>query len=131
LVVFGLYKPNADADSIVAAIQDEIGKVAAGQVSAEELERTKTKMLADFYSTLEMLLSRANYLAIRQLFTGDAASINQVPAQIEAVTAADLQRVAAKYLTPDNRASIDRRPAPPAAPAAAPAAAGTSEEASR
>jgi zinc protease len=118
LVIFGLYKPGADARSLVDAMGDEVGKIAAGQVAAEELERTKTKMLADFYGSMEPLISRANTLALRQLFTGDAGSINDFPGQIAAVTVADVQRVAKTYLTAANRSFIDRRPAatPPAAP---------------
>jgi predicted Zn-dependent peptidase len=40
-----------------------------------------------------------------------------LPAQLDAVTSADLQRVATTYLTVPNRTVIDRKPAP--APAAA------------
>ena len=123
LVVFGLYKPNASARSLVDAMGEEIAKVAAGEVSAEELDRTRTKMLSDFYSSLEPLISRANYLGLRQLFTGNAGSINDYPKQLAAVTVADLQRVASRYLTAANRSFIDRQPA--AAPPAAPAAAGS------
>jgi predicted Zn-dependent peptidase len=122
LTVFGLYKPGFEADALVAAMADEIGKVAAGGVGEEELERTKTKLLSDLYSSLEPLISRANYLAVRQLLAGDAASINGVPGEIAAVTGADLARVAGRYLTAANRSHIDRRPA---AMAPAPASEGT------
>ena len=124
LAVFGLYKPNASARSLVDAMGDEIAKIAAGEVTAEEVERTRTKMLSDFYSSMEPLISRANTLALRQLFTGDAGAINDFPAQLVAVTVADLQRVASRYLTAANRSFIDRQPAA-TAPAAAPAAEGS------
>jgi predicted Zn-dependent peptidase len=76
-------------------------------------------MLSDFFSGLELPIYRADTLAIRQLFTGDAETINDVPAQIEAVTVDDIKRFAATYLTVPNRAWIDRRPgdSPPAPPA--------------
>jgi zinc protease len=116
LVIFGLYKPNTDAASVVAAVQSEAEKIAKNGVPVKELERTRTKMLSDFYSEIENMINRADMLALRQAFTGDASQINQVPAQLEAVTANDIQRVAAAYLTVANRSYIDRRPA-----AAAPA----------
>jgi predicted Zn-dependent peptidase len=71
-------------------------------------------MMADFFSGMERLVNRADLLAIRQTFTGNAATINQIPAQIAAVTSNDLKRVAATYLTVANRSSVDRRPAPAA-----------------
>jgi predicted Zn-dependent peptidase len=116
LVIFGLYKPNTDAAAVVGAIQAEVERIAKDGVPAAELARTKTKMIADFYSELEPLIDRADMLALRQAFTGDASKINQVVPQLDAVSVRDLKRVAATYLTVGNRSSIDRRPA-----AAAPA----------
>jgi len=118
--LFGLYKPDTDAKAVVAAIDEEVAKVARGAVSAAELERTKTKMVSDLYGQLEMPLSRSVALNLAQLFDGDAGSVNALPAKIAAVTSADLARVASKYLTVANRTVVDRRVAPkPAAPEAA------------
>ncbi len=118
LVVFGLYKPVGPGREMVDAVQHEIDTVAKDGVGKADLDRVKTKMISDFYSNLEMLINRADTVAIRQALTGDAASINQVPAQIEAVSLSDLQRVAAKYLTVANRSWIDRVPATKPMPAA-------------
>jgi len=115
LVVFGLYKPNADAATVIAAIQQAVEEVAKRGVPRAELQRTKTKMLSSFYSQMEGLVERADALALRQAFTDDAASINAYPGRIAAVTSEDLERVAATYLTVANRSSIDRRPVVPAA----------------
>jgi zinc protease len=115
LVVFGLYKPSADGATVVAAIQKSADEVARQGVPAAELQRTKTKMLSSFYSQMEGLVGRAEVLALRQAFTGDAATINAYPGQIAAVSSHDLKRVASTYLTSANRSSIDRRPAAPAA----------------
>ncbi|HYV84372.1 MAG TPA: pitrilysin family protein [Patescibacteria group bacterium] len=116
LVVFGLYKPNTSAAAVTAAVQKEIDAIAKDGVPEAELARTRTSTLSDFYSNLERLINRADLLAIRQLFTGNAATINDVPGQIAAVTSADLKRVAARWLTPANRSSVDRQPAPAEGP---------------
>jgi predicted Zn-dependent peptidase len=116
LVVFGLYKPNTNAAAVTAAVQKEVDAIAKDGVPQAELERTRTNTLSGFYASLERLINRADLLAIRQLFTGNAATINDVPGQIAAVTSADVKRVAAKWLTPANRSSVDRQPAPPEAP---------------
>jgi predicted Zn-dependent peptidase len=112
---FGLYKPDADVKAVVEAAQAEIAKVAAAGVPAAELARVKSKMRSDFYAGIELPIDRADSLAIAQLLHGDANTLAAIPAEIEAVTAADLRRVAAKYLTAANRTVVDRKPAPPAA----------------
>ena len=121
LTLYGLYKPDTTAKDVVAAIAAEISAVAKGGVSAAELERTKTKMISDLYGQLEMPLDRSVALCVAQLFTGDAASLNELPRKIGAVTSADLARVASTYLTAANRTVVDRRPVPPKPADAAPA----------
>jgi predicted Zn-dependent peptidase len=97
-------------------MEAEIQKIVTVGVAAEELARTKTKMRSDFYAGLEPLINRADALALAQLLTGSATSLNEIPGQIQAVTAADVQRAARTYFKVANRTVVDRRPAaPPAA----------------
>ena len=105
--LFALYKPSADADKILAAMDEIIASVGTQSVAATELERTKTKMLSDYYSGLEIPLSRADAMAKMQALWGRAAQINDIPKLIEGVTAEDLKRVAITYLTKPNRTVID------------------------
>ena len=118
--LFALYKPDSSADAVLAVIDEEVAKIAQSGVDAATLKRVKTKMLANWYNGLDAFIDRADTLAVMQTLWGDANAINKIPALIEGVTSADLQRVAKTYLTRANRTVIDRRPA---APAAAPAAA--------
>ncbi|MGO4775324.1 M16 family metallopeptidase, partial [Lysobacter sp. 2RAB21] len=117
--LFALYKPDTNADAVLAAIDEEVAKIARDGVDAATLKRVKTKMLADWYNGLESFIERANTIALMQTLWGDANVVNKIPGLIEGVTSADLQRVAKTYLTRANRTVIDRRPA---AMAAAPAA---------
>jgi zinc protease len=116
MALFALYKPTTSARAVADAIQEEIGKIARQGVPAADLARVKTKMRSDYYAGLELPIYRANSIALNQLLTGSAAFVNEVPEKIEAVTSADLQRVASTYLTVANRTVVDRKPA--AAPAA-------------
>ena len=111
LTIFALYKPTTDARTVVGAMNDEIERIRKSGLPPEELARTKTKMVSNLYANLELPLNRAVALSLAQLFTGDAATINAIPGQIEAVTSADLQRVATTYLTAANRTVVDRKPA--------------------
>jgi len=117
--IFALYKPNSSADALLAAMDEEIAKVADEGVDDATLKRVKTRMLASWYNGLEDFLDRADSLAKLQTLWGDAQVANKVPGWIDAVTSEDIQRVARTYLTKANRTVIDRRPAPPAAAAAA------------
>ncbi|WP_462115410.1 M16 family metallopeptidase [Lysobacter xanthus] len=108
--VFALYKPNTSADAVLAAMDEEIAKVAGSGVSDAELARVKTKMLADWYNGLESFINRADTVAKMQTLWGDANVVNKIPAWIEAVTSADLQRAAKTYLARSNRTVIDRVP---------------------
>ena len=118
--VFALYKPDSSADALLAAMDEDIAKIAANGADDATLKRVKTQMLADWYNSLEGFLSRADTLAKLQTLWGDAAVANKIPGWIEAVTSDDIKRVAATYLTKANRTVIDRKPAAMmAAPAAA------------
>lgn len=116
--VFALYKPTTNADAVLAAMDEEIAKVAKNGPDAAMLARVKTRLLADWNNGLEGFVDRADLLARLQALWGDAKVAMKVPDWIAAVSAADVQRVAALYLAPQRRSVIDRQPQP-AAPAAA------------
>ncbi len=109
--VFALYKPTTDADAVLAAMDEEISRVAKEGVDAATLARVKTQLLAEWYNGLEAFISRADTLAKLQTLWGDANVVNEIPGWIEAVGSGDVRRVAAKYLTAANRTVIDRKPA--------------------
>ncbi|PJJ97194.1 peptidase M16 [Lysobacteraceae bacterium NML91-0213] len=115
MTLFALYKPDVDPDAVLAAIDEEIARIVSEGVPEETLAAAKTKMLADYVNALEPFISRADELAKAQLLWGDAQTLNRVPEWVQAVTVADVQRVARTYLTEANRTVIDRVPAPMAA----------------
>ena len=45
-LIFGSDTQDRSPEAVVAAIDEEIAKVARGEVGAEELSRTKTKMVS-------------------------------------------------------------------------------------
>ncbi|MFI5169647.1 MAG: M16 family metallopeptidase [Vicinamibacterales bacterium] len=112
LAYFGLYKPGTEVKAVVDAAQAQIDSIAASGVPPAELARVKSKMRADFYAGLELPIDRADALALAQLLMGDGNALNTIPVEIDAVTVADLKRVASKYLVVANRTVVDRKPAP-------------------
>jgi len=115
LTILTLYRPDASADKVIAAIEEEVAVIAKDGVDADTLARVKTRLRASYVSGLEPFLSRADALAKAHALWGDADTLNRVPGWIDAVTSADLQRVAKTYLTTPNRVVIDRVPAAMAA----------------
>ena len=108
--VFAVYKPGSNANALLAAMDEEIAKVAKDGVDAATLKRVKTRMLADWNNKMESFVNRADMLARLQTLWGDAKVANQIPGWIDGVTSADIQRVAKTYLVPANRTVIDRKP---------------------
>jgi len=115
LTVLVLHRPDASAEAVVTAIDEELQKILKEGVDAETLARVKTRLHANYVSGMEPFLSRADSLAKAQALWGDAGMLNKIPGWIDAVTSADLQRVVGTYLTKQNRVVIDRVPAAMAA----------------
>ncbi len=116
--VFAVLKPGVTIDTVLAALDDEIGKLARDGPDAATLQRVKTRMRADWFNGLEGFVERADTLARLQTLWGDAKVAERIPQWIDAVSAADVQRTATRYLAPQRRSVIDRQPQPPAQPAA-------------
>ena len=71
----------------------------------------RAECASNFYDALETTGGKANLLASFALFRDDPTQINKALPLYDAVTAAQIQSVAQKYLVPTNRTSIDRVPA--------------------
>lgn len=110
--VFLLYKPNFTGDQIVGHVQDEIAKLQNQPVDAKELERVKTLMRAGVIKNLQSSLSRARTLAQYAIADGNPELINTELNAALAVTPAQIQAAAKKYLTADKRAVLEIQPAP-------------------
>jgi zinc protease len=98
-------QPRSGVDTAVVekALYEELGKLQAEEVPAAELRKAKNQILANFYRQLKTIEGRANLLGTYDVFEGDYNKLFQADKAIEAVTAADIQRVAKLYFTAKNR----------------------------
>ncbi|RZJ91052.1 MAG: insulinase family protein, partial [Brevundimonas sp.] len=94
------------AEEGVAALNEEIAKLRDAPVTAEELSEAKNELVADALRSRETVDDRATALGFALINTGSAAAADDEVAQIQAVTVADVQRVARKYLTPQRQSTI-------------------------
>jgi predicted Zn-dependent peptidase len=95
------------------AIYAEIDTLKNTPVPADELQKVKNNFAAGEYRRLS-----SNYAILMQIIgnegMGDWREVNEAGPRYQAVTAADIQRVAQTYLTRENRtvASFTRKPSP-------------------
>jgi predicted Zn-dependent peptidase len=113
---------KAKLPEVERALDDEIATLGRTPMSAAELERVKRRVRSSFVFGLETTLRRAVELGEFELFWGDARGIASELERYLSVSAADVQKAAAKYLGKERRVVIEVTPAPkPAAAASAPA----------
>jgi len=105
------YKPGHTADEILREVDAIVADIQQHGPTARELADAKVRFRSNFYDALETTGGKANLLASFALFRDDPSQINKALPLFDAVTAAQIQSVAQKYLVPSNRTSIDRVPA--------------------
>jgi hypothetical protein len=112
-----LHKPEYSSEQALAAFDEVLREVCEKGIPAGELEEIKVKWRSDYYSTLEG--GRGGYmpryglmhlLACFTLFDREPGLVNSILDGFLKVTREDIQRVADKYLKPENRAIVFRTP---------------------
>jgi zinc protease len=93
-------KKPADADKSLLA---EIKKLQDAPVPAAELDKAKNQLITDQLRERETSNGKAQALGEAAVLLGDPNRVNTDLARLQAVTAADIQRVMKKYFTDENR----------------------------
>ena len=93
-----------------AALRAQVARVRDGLVTPAELAEAKAGLLADAVRRREEIDGRGFAIGYALQTEGDAAAANTSLAKLQAVTAADIQRVARKYLADDRRTVINYLP---------------------
>jgi predicted Zn-dependent peptidase len=98
-----LGKPGVPFEKLEAAVDAELAKMRAKDVTEEELTRTKNGIMTDFVGRLEGVRERASLLNAYQAEVKDPGYIEQDLARYEGATTARIRETVAKYLVPDAR----------------------------
>src|ERR1700754_525051 len=101
-ILSGAKKPEDAEKSLLA----EIKKLQDTPVSAAELDKAKNQIITDQLRQRETSNGKALALGEAAVLLGDPARVNTDLARLQAVTAADVQRVMKKYFTDENRMVI-------------------------
>jgi predicted Zn-dependent peptidase len=103
MLVFALPVKGKTGDDMAADVYDEIDKMVADGITADELAAVKQRTRADFIRGLEGNEGMASQLAWYQTYTGDWRNLFDEVARVDAVTLDDVQRVAAEVFQESNR----------------------------
>jgi len=103
---FAMVAPNKKAEDVEAAMYEEIEKVKNGPIADWEIEKAHNYARRNQAAQVTSTLQRAVQLGEYAMFFNDPNLINTRANQVLKVTAADVQRVAKKYLTAENRSVI-------------------------
>ena len=98
--VFAIGNPETPLAKLDKLVDEEIAKVREKGVSVEELQKVKNLKLRELASSYGAMQTRAQNLAHYRVMFGDTDQINHQWERYEAVTPAQIQQVARKYLTP-------------------------------
>jgi zinc protease len=90
-------------EDVETALRAEIKKLQDAPVSAAELEKAKNQIVTGQLQQRETSLGKSLALGRAAVVLGNPNGVNTDLDRLQAVTAADIQRVAQKYLTDNNR----------------------------
>lgn len=137
MLLYGLTAPGHTVDELAAGLESELTRLQQEPVDTKTLDRVKTQSRAGLLGLLDSNRGMASLLTEYEAKTGDWRNVFAELQAIEAVSAADVQRVASEVFRPENKtvgklisAGADA-PAPaedPAEPSAAPSMEESPEE---
>jgi zinc protease len=90
-------------EKVEAAIYAELEKLQTTPVDEHELQKAKNQQIAAYYRGIQSIERRASAIGYAQEFYGDWHEVNKTVDRINAITAADIQRVAKQYLVANQR----------------------------
>ena len=94
------------SQNLEAALLAELKKIQDSGVTAQELEKAKNQLVARAIRARETNDGKAIAIERAVAYQGDASAVNREVSDIQAVTAADVQRVMKQYFKDNNRVVI-------------------------
>ena len=98
-----------DPQAVEKELTDAIADLVANGATQEELDKAKTQARIALVRSRETATDLAEQIGEETLMTGDPNRVNTDAARMEAVTLADIQRVAKKYLVPEHSTTLQRQ----------------------
>jgi zinc protease len=99
LTSIGLYVTTTSPDTTIALMASEVRQLQLVQVETEFLRPLVQQFITEYFLDNETITAQADFLARSLLYRGDLHAGDRFVAELRAVTGADVQRVARRYLT--------------------------------
>ncbi|MDB5907100.1 MAG: peptidase [Massilia sp.] len=103
LYVYAVAAAKVEPARLEQAALAEIDRLVKDGVTEEELQKVKNQKLVAIYRELETINGKAEQLGVHEVMFGDYKKMFDAPARYQALSTADIQRVAAKYLKKSQR----------------------------
>jgi predicted Zn-dependent peptidase len=103
-------RPDKTARDLEARIDAVLERLATEPVPAAELAKAKRQLEAEHVRTMKTVSGKANQLGFFEAVVGDHRALFRLVDEWNAVTAADVQRVVARYLVPTRRTVVVLEP---------------------
>ncbi|MCU0348100.1 MAG: insulinase family protein [Saprospiraceae bacterium] len=111
-IAFGICNAGVDPKDVEASMDAEVARVQSELIPENEFQKLRNQVENDFISTNSTVQGIAESLANYHTYFGEANLINTEIERYMKVTREDIQRVAKKYLTKDNRVVLYYMPKP-------------------
>ncbi len=102
-LMFGVLSTGKKIEDVEKAMLAEVKKLQDAPVAAAELDKAKNQLITEQLRARETSNGKAQALGEAAVLLGDPNRVNTDLARLQAVTAADIQRVMKKYFTDTNR----------------------------
>ncbi len=109
-LIYAKAKPGKTADDLLHGIDDGVARLGSDPVTPEELSRAKRQLRMELVKGLKTDSGKANQLGYFEVVFGDYRKLFDLEAAWDAVSAADVQRVASTYLRLEKRTTVVLQP---------------------
>jgi predicted Zn-dependent peptidase len=123
LVFQAHHTPNVSADTVLDAVTEELDRLATSGLLAGELDRVRTRIVAQVFRDVDPVLGRTLALAAFEQQHGRAELLTELSGMLSSVTEGEV-REAAGRLRPDRRAVLELLPGSGSPPGGGPDGAG-------
>jgi zinc protease len=106
LYFYAIASENGKAEQLEKSLLAELRKIQAAPVSVKELQKAKNQLITRTLQERETNDGKATAIERAIAYDGDPFAVNTDIQKLQAVTAADVQRVMRKYFTDRNRVVI-------------------------
>lgn len=116
ITAYAIMAEGETVDTGLSALRAEVARFRDAPVTEAELAEAKNELIADILRNREGVDDRANALGFALMWDGRAEAADREVAAIQAVTAADVQRVANRYMNEQRMITMRYLPADEAHP---------------